>query len=157
MVDGTSLKGSFDFVLGWTLDPTMGAASPGADDGLKSDSSIPSLFTALPEHLGLRLELTEEPVDVILRLLSYQLVLKIEAGTLPIERCDRKRRAACIERTTVFRFSRKGGFLFANSARFGYCVHHFSALYSRRSGTIRHSDGQVGSGCCSGIGNDPCR
>jgi uncharacterized protein (TIGR03435 family) len=47
VVDGTDLKGSFDFVLRWTPDPTMGAAPQGADDGLKSDSSIPSLLTAL--------------------------------------------------------------------------------------------------------------
>jgi uncharacterized protein (TIGR03435 family) len=43
----------------------MGAAPPGADDGLKSDSSAPSLLTALQEQLGLKLESTKEPVDVI--------------------------------------------------------------------------------------------
>ena len=65
VVDGTGLKESFDFVLRWTPDPTMGAAPPGADDGLKSDSSAPSLLTALQEQLGLKLESTKEPVDVI--------------------------------------------------------------------------------------------
>jgi uncharacterized protein (TIGR03435 family) len=65
VMDGTGLKGSFDFVLRWTPDPTMGAAPPGADDGLKSDSSAPSLLTALQEQLGLKLESTKEPVDVI--------------------------------------------------------------------------------------------
>jgi uncharacterized protein (TIGR03435 family) len=43
----------------------MGAAPPGADDGLKSDSSAPSLLTALQEQLGLKFESTKEPVDVI--------------------------------------------------------------------------------------------
>ncbi len=38
---------------------------PGAADGLKSDSSAPSLLTALQEQLGLKLESTKEPVDVI--------------------------------------------------------------------------------------------
>jgi uncharacterized protein (TIGR03435 family) len=65
VVDGTGLKESFDFVLRWTPDPTMGAVPPGADDGLKSDSSAPSLLTALQEQLGLKLESTKEPVDVI--------------------------------------------------------------------------------------------
>ena len=65
VVDRTGLKGSFDFVLEWTPDPTMGAAPPGADDGLKSDSSAPSLLTALQEQLGLKLETTKAPVDVI--------------------------------------------------------------------------------------------
>ena len=65
VVDRTVLKGSFDFVIRWTPDPTMGAAPPGADDGLKSDSSAPSLLTALQEQLGLKLESTKEPVDVI--------------------------------------------------------------------------------------------
>jgi uncharacterized protein (TIGR03435 family) len=65
VVDRTGLKGSFDFVIRWTPDPTMGAAPPGADLGLKSDSSAPSLLTALQEQLGLKLESTKEPVDVI--------------------------------------------------------------------------------------------
>jgi uncharacterized protein (TIGR03435 family) len=65
VVDRTGLKGRFDFVIRWTPDPTMGAAPPGADDGLKSDSSAPSLLTALQEQLGLKLESTKEPVDVI--------------------------------------------------------------------------------------------
>jgi uncharacterized protein (TIGR03435 family) len=47
----------FDFVLKWT--PEMGAAAAPAD------SSGPSLFTALQEELGLRLESTKAPVDVI--------------------------------------------------------------------------------------------
>ena len=65
VVDRTGLKGSFDLVLRWTPDPTMGAAPPGADNGLKSDSTAPSLLTALQEQLGLKLESTKEPVDVI--------------------------------------------------------------------------------------------
>jgi uncharacterized protein (TIGR03435 family) len=65
VVDKTGLKRKFDFVIRWTPDPTMGAAPPGADDGLKSGSSAPSLLTALQEQLGLKLESTKEPVDVI--------------------------------------------------------------------------------------------
>jgi uncharacterized protein (TIGR03435 family) len=63
--DKTGLKGRFDFTLKWTPDPTMGAMPPGPDSGVKSDSAAPSLLTALQEQLGLKLEMTKEPVDVI--------------------------------------------------------------------------------------------
>jgi uncharacterized protein (TIGR03435 family) len=65
VIDRTGRKGSFDFAIRWTPDPTMGAAPPGADDGPKSDPSAPSLLTALQEQLGLKLESTKEQVDVI--------------------------------------------------------------------------------------------
>jgi uncharacterized protein (TIGR03435 family) len=65
VTDKTDLKGRFDFTLKWTPDPTMGAMPPGPDSGVKSDSSAPSLLTALREQLGLKLEMTKEPVDVI--------------------------------------------------------------------------------------------
>lgn len=65
VIDRTGLKGNFDFVIKWTPDLTMGAAPPGVDDGLNSDPSAPSLVTALQEQLGLKLESTKEPVDVI--------------------------------------------------------------------------------------------
>ena len=63
--DKTGLKGRFDFTLKWTPDPTMGAMPPGPDSGVESESSAPSLLTALQEQLGLKLESTKEPVDVI--------------------------------------------------------------------------------------------
>lgn len=65
VVDRTSLRGNFDFSLRWTPDPTMGAAPPGDDDGSKSDPSAPSLLTALQEQLGLKLESTRAPVDIV--------------------------------------------------------------------------------------------
>jgi uncharacterized protein (TIGR03435 family) len=65
VVDMTGLKGKFDFALKWTADPTMGAAPPGSDSGVKPDPSAPSLLTALQEQLGLKLELSKEPVDVL--------------------------------------------------------------------------------------------
>jgi uncharacterized protein (TIGR03435 family) len=64
VVDRTGLEGSFDFVLRWTPDPTIGVVHPSADDAPKSDSSAPSLLTALQEQLGLKLEATKAPVDV---------------------------------------------------------------------------------------------
>jgi uncharacterized protein (TIGR03435 family) len=65
VIDKTELKGKFDFTLKWTPDPTMGSTPPGYDREGKSESSAPSLLTALQEQLGLKLDKTKEPVDVI--------------------------------------------------------------------------------------------
>jgi uncharacterized protein (TIGR03435 family) len=70
VVDKTGLTGSYDFTLEWTPDeggppppprppdgspaPATGAPDPGA-----------SIFTALQEQLGLKLESTKGPVDVV--------------------------------------------------------------------------------------------
>jgi uncharacterized protein (TIGR03435 family) len=63
--DQTGMTGTFDWVLEWT--PTPGEyAGPGPSDGVdRSSGSGPSLFTALQEQLGLRLESTRGPVDVL--------------------------------------------------------------------------------------------
>ena len=54
VIDRTGLTGTFDWSLQWTPDPS---ASP-ANDSI-------SLFTALQEQLGLKLEPTRGPVDVL--------------------------------------------------------------------------------------------
>lgn len=54
--DFTGLTGIFDFTLAWALDDP---ASTDAGDVL------PSIFTAVREKLGLRLEPRKGPVDVI--------------------------------------------------------------------------------------------
>lgn len=64
VVDKTGLKGDFDFTLKWTPD-NPAADQAGADNGTKPDASAPSLFTALEEQLGLKLEPSKQPVDVI--------------------------------------------------------------------------------------------
>jgi uncharacterized protein (TIGR03435 family) len=66
VVDQTGLQGRFDFTLNWTPDETQFAAlgariQPPTDD----PSAPPNLFTAIQEQLGLRLESTRAPVDVI--------------------------------------------------------------------------------------------
>jgi uncharacterized protein (TIGR03435 family) len=58
VVDRTGLIGTFDFELTWTPESPFGAARDG-------DSKAPSLFTALQEQLGLKLEPTNGPVDVL--------------------------------------------------------------------------------------------
>ena len=68
VIDKTGLAGNYDFALEWT--PDEGAAGPGsgaASEGAPAapDQSGPSIFTALQEQLGLKLESTKGPVDVI--------------------------------------------------------------------------------------------
>ena len=72
VVDRTGLDGGYDFKLEWAPDPgEMGAAGPpppGAPPGEKEASPVPdgpSLFTAIQEQLGLKLEATKGPVEVV--------------------------------------------------------------------------------------------
>jgi uncharacterized protein (TIGR03435 family) len=72
VIDQTGLKDAYDFKLQWTPDPgQMGpggppppGAFPGAQDG-PPPSDGPSLFTAIQEQLGLRLEATKGPVEMV--------------------------------------------------------------------------------------------
>jgi uncharacterized protein (TIGR03435 family) len=52
VIEKTSLDGAFDFDLAWSRDQA-------------TDTSQPSLFTALQEQLGLKLEPSRGPVDVL--------------------------------------------------------------------------------------------
>ncbi|MGA3236202.1 MAG: TIGR03435 family protein [Bryobacteraceae bacterium] len=61
-LDRTGLKGNFDFKLEWTPDATQSAV---ADGGAAPDPGGPSLFTAIQEQLGLRLESQKGPVETI--------------------------------------------------------------------------------------------
>jgi uncharacterized protein (TIGR03435 family) len=63
VLDQTKLKGSYDFTLNWAPDPAFAPGRDGASPA--EDSGGPSLFTALREQLGLRLESTRGPVDFI--------------------------------------------------------------------------------------------
>ena len=54
VVDRTNLADRYDLKLEWT-----------ADDAPASDNSAPSLFTAIQEQLGLKLEPAKEPVPVL--------------------------------------------------------------------------------------------
>jgi uncharacterized protein (TIGR03435 family) len=63
VIDRTGLTGLFDFELKWTPDtiPQVPADAP----PLNIDPNGPSIFTALQEQLGLKLESTRGPVDVV--------------------------------------------------------------------------------------------
>jgi uncharacterized protein (TIGR03435 family) len=65
VVDRTGLGGSYDIEL--TFDPASAAqAPPGAPPGpTPTDDTKPSIFTALQEQLGLKLESTRGPIDVL--------------------------------------------------------------------------------------------
>jgi uncharacterized protein (TIGR03435 family) len=65
VVDRTGIAGSFDVEL--TFDPASAAqAPPGAPAGPSPiDDTKPSIFAALQEQLGLKLESTRGPIDVL--------------------------------------------------------------------------------------------
>jgi uncharacterized protein (TIGR03435 family) len=69
VVDRTGITGSFDLDLTWTPDQIPqgppGPPPPGAPPLPPIDPNGPSIFTALQEQLGLKLESTKGPVDVV--------------------------------------------------------------------------------------------
>ena len=68
VVDRTGLPGLFDVDLSWTPDQmpqARGEPPPGAPAPPAIDPNGPSLFTAIQEQLGLKLDSTRGPVDVL--------------------------------------------------------------------------------------------
>jgi bla regulator protein blaR1 len=69
VLDKTDLAGRYDFELKWTPEPSQGGGPfggpPGPDAPPPPDPNGPSIFTAIQEQLGLRLESTKGPVDVL--------------------------------------------------------------------------------------------
>ena len=72
VVDKTGLKGFFDLRLEFAPDSApvgpfgpAGAVGPPVAPGTASDPPGPSIFTAVQEQLGLRLESTKGPVEVL--------------------------------------------------------------------------------------------
>jgi uncharacterized protein (TIGR03435 family) len=66
VIDQTGLEGRYDFTLTWTPDETQfggrgGQVPPPADPA----NAPPGLFTAIQEQLGLKLESSKAPVDVV--------------------------------------------------------------------------------------------
>lgn len=64
VVDRTGLTGNYDFILTFAPDPPRGPLPPGVELP-PVDPDAPSMFTALQEQLGLKLEATEGPVEVV--------------------------------------------------------------------------------------------
>ncbi len=69
VLDKTGLAGNYDFKLEWTPDVGQQQLGPkeigGPETAPPVDSTGPSLFTALQEQLGLRLESTKGPVEML--------------------------------------------------------------------------------------------
>ena len=68
VVDRTGLTGAYDFTLAWRPDgpgAPIGPRPPGAPELPAIDPDAPSLFTAIQEQLGLKLEAERGPVDVL--------------------------------------------------------------------------------------------
>ncbi len=67
VVNQTGLKDNFDFTLRWSPEENRAAMSEGARSEAVpiNDSFGPSIFTALQEQLGLKLESTKGPVEVL--------------------------------------------------------------------------------------------
>jgi uncharacterized protein (TIGR03435 family) len=64
ILDKTGLTGTYDLKLEWTPDVTDGPIKVNPAEPPPSDTSGPSLFTAIQEQLGLKLEAQKAPVDV---------------------------------------------------------------------------------------------
>jgi uncharacterized protein (TIGR03435 family) len=70
IADKTGLKGNYAFTLRWAETPASMLKEreerpPGAESASPPDASGPSLFTALQEQLGLKLESQKGPVEVL--------------------------------------------------------------------------------------------
>lgn len=70
--DQTGLKGNYDFTLKWAPEPGEGmmlrgpeGGNPGPESSSPPESSGPSIFTAIQDQLGLKLESTKGPVNVL--------------------------------------------------------------------------------------------
>jgi bla regulator protein blaR1 len=67
VLDRTGLKGSFNFKLEWSPESAqVGGSSPrGLDPASPTDTGGPSMFTAVEEQLGLKLESARGPVELL--------------------------------------------------------------------------------------------
>lgn len=72
VVDKTGLAAKYDFTLKWTPDESPGSMfkglGPGPQDAASPpppDPSGPSIFTAVQEQLGLKLESQKGPVEIL--------------------------------------------------------------------------------------------
>jgi uncharacterized protein (TIGR03435 family) len=66
ILDRTGLTGNFDLQLSWTPDQlTQGPPPPDVPLPPPIDPNGPSIFTPVQEQLGLKLESTKAPVNVL--------------------------------------------------------------------------------------------
>ena len=65
VLDETGLTGTYDFDLQWAPESLTARAKPGDNSSIDSGPAGPSLFTALEDQLGLKLEPGKDHVDVL--------------------------------------------------------------------------------------------
>lgn len=68
VLDKTGLAGNYDFKLEWTVDENQTLKGIDGDpmpDSPTADSSGPSIFTAIQDQLGLKLESKKGPVEIL--------------------------------------------------------------------------------------------
>ena len=65
VVDKTGLPGNFDLELTWAPEVSAGNASVGTPEAAPPAVDAPSLFTAIQEQLGLKLDPQRGPVEVL--------------------------------------------------------------------------------------------
>jgi uncharacterized protein (TIGR03435 family) len=63
VVDQTGIEGNYDFELEFTQEIVIRKGPQAMDNAPSPDPSLPSIFTALEDQLGLRLESTKGPVE----------------------------------------------------------------------------------------------
>jgi uncharacterized protein (TIGR03435 family) len=65
VIDQTGLAGNYDFTMEWTPDDIqLAQMPPDAPKPAPSDTTGPSIFTAIQEQLGLKLESRKGPVEI---------------------------------------------------------------------------------------------
>jgi bla regulator protein BlaR1 len=65
VMDKTGLDGTYDISLQWTPQETQALLRPGEPGATPADPSGPSIFTAIQEQLGLKLDSQKGPVEIL--------------------------------------------------------------------------------------------
>jgi uncharacterized protein (TIGR03435 family) len=65
VLDKTGLQGHYSFTFQWTPEKSVAGGGQSGHTASTSEPSGSSLFTALQEQLGLKMELQKAPVDVL--------------------------------------------------------------------------------------------
>jgi len=65
IIDKTGLTGNYDILLQWSPEDNVSRGAEAGAPPAPPEESAPSIFTAVQEQLGLKLESTKGPVDVL--------------------------------------------------------------------------------------------
>jgi uncharacterized protein (TIGR03435 family) len=65
VIDKSGIAGRYDVAIKWTPEADSAAANSGTDSAATGSDPGPSIFTAIQEQLGLKLESTKGPVQVL--------------------------------------------------------------------------------------------